>query len=213
MPGQSLSFTICDLPLPNSSFAAADENLVAAGLGYVAHVVYLLSFYLSVPLPYAIQPRLSTSVIQDTISLMPGPRTFPLYLENTVQYRFDYAVFLLNKDIECLMNQQGLRGLDLRHTLPNLKYLLYVLAAGNDALPARKAGGVRGLLLGRTMMAMSRTPSDGSISSELDQDTRRLVREEKARHASVAGTNLNYKAKTAGLRSRSPFRSEGAMMH
>ena len=39
-----------------------------------------------------------------------------------------------------------LRVLDIRQTLPNLKYLLYVATAGEGELPARKAGGVRGLL-------------------------------------------------------------------
>lgn len=34
---------------------------------------------------------------------------------------------------------------DLRHTLPNLKYLLTVLTTGNGELPVRKRGGIRGL--------------------------------------------------------------------
>jgi hypothetical protein len=29
-----------------------------------------------------------------------------------------------------LMSRQGLKMLDVRHTLPNVKYLLYVLTAG-----------------------------------------------------------------------------------
>jgi hypothetical protein len=57
-------------------------------------------------------------------------------------------VFLLNKDIEALMARAGLKVLDIRHTLPNLMYLLYVLAAGKGELPARKAGGIRGLVVG-----------------------------------------------------------------
>lgn len=101
---------------------------------------------------------------------MPGPRNFPLYPNDTLQYRFDYAVFLLNKDIERLMNDQGLRVLDLRQTLPNLKYLLYILATSNEALPARKAGGVKGLLIARSTAALSRTPSQGSINGELGQE-------------------------------------------
>ena len=37
---------------------------------------------------------------------------------------------------------------DIRHTLANLKYLLFVLCAGTGAVPGRKAGGVRGLAEG-----------------------------------------------------------------
>ena len=79
-------------------------------------------------------------------------RDFPLFLRGgaTAQYRFDYAWFLLNKDIEALCAAgAGLRVMDIRHTLPNLKYLLYVCSAGTDEIPERKRGGVRGLWAGR----------------------------------------------------------------
>ena len=46
------------------------------------------------------------------------------------------------------MSRQGLRMVDQRSTLPNLKYLLYVLTAGKGELPGRKVGGVRGLRAG-----------------------------------------------------------------
>jgi hypothetical protein len=104
IPGKPLSFTIAGLPLPNSAFEDVDKESVAAALGYTAQLVYLLSFYLSVPLPYPVQPYLSNSFIQDPISASIAQRTFPLYPVNT-NYRFEYAVFLLNKDIEYLMNR------------------------------------------------------------------------------------------------------------
>ncbi|KAI0473942.1 UV radiation resistance protein and autophagy-related subunit 14-domain-containing protein [Xylariaceae sp. FL0804] len=79
----------------------------------------------------------------------PQHRTFPLFPRGAAaaQYRFDYAWFLLNKDIEALCaGAFGLKLVDIRHTLPNLKYLLYVGSAGADELPERRRGGVRGLL-------------------------------------------------------------------
>ncbi|KAI9883569.1 MAG: hypothetical protein M1823_004667 [Watsoniomyces obsoletus] len=72
-------------------------------------------------------------------------RIFPLYPKNSIQYRFEYGVFLLNKDIECLMSRLGLKVLDLRHTLPNLKYLMYILvehAGGGGSDGAAAAGSV-----------------------------------------------------------------------
>ena len=135
IPRRSLAFTIRDLPLPNatshaSSFDASDPVVTAAALALVAHVVLLLSYYLSTPLPYPPTPHGSNSSIYDPISTTlhsPAARTFPLYQKGAVPFRFEYAVFLLNSDIELLMNKQRLRMVDLRHTLPNLKYLLTVL--------------------------------------------------------------------------------------
>jgi hypothetical protein len=69
-----------------------------------------------------------------------------LYPSGGDQHRFDYGVFLLNKDIEQvahvkvvliqLMNSQVLHVMDLRSTLANLKYLLlYITATTSDMLP------------------------------------------------------------------------------
>jgi hypothetical protein len=80
---------------------------------------------------------------------MKGSRAFPLFAKGVDRYRFDYAVFLLNKNIEqvgppasqtrprkvCnadpppqLMFSQGLTVLDLRNTLPNLMTLMLSLS-------------------------------------------------------------------------------------
>jgi UV radiation resistance-associated gene protein len=157
---QSL-FTIIGLPLPNTSFDESDEDVLAAALGHVARLVDMLQYYLSVPLPYPITPYGSRSIIRDQIStLADSQRTFPLYVKGTVRYRFDYAVFLLNKNIERLAESQGLKVIDIRHTLPNLKYLLYICSAGTSELPARKAGGIRGLLSSRATLLPSRRGSE-----------------------------------------------------
>lgn len=142
-----LSFSIGNLHLPNAastSASEADPATTAAALGHVAHIVYLLSLYLLTPIPYPPSPHGSTSTIFDPISTnMPSPaaRTFPLYQKGAVTYRFEYGVFLLNSDIELLMSRQGSRMVDLRHTLPNLKFLLTVLTTGKGELPVRKKGG------------------------------------------------------------------------
>ncbi|KAE8325579.1 UV radiation resistance protein and autophagy-related subunit 14-domain-containing protein [Aspergillus sergii] len=163
IPDKPLAFTIAGIALPNSNFTDIHRDAVAAALGYTAHLVYLLSFYLSVSMPYPINPYLSNSQIQDPVSVSLPQRTYPLYPVN-VHYRFEYGVFLLNKNIEFLLNKQGVRVLDIRHTLPNLKYLLYVLTAGTAEIPARKAGGIRGLLPGRLTPSMSRRGSEDSVA-------------------------------------------------
>lgn len=157
--GSPLAFQICGIPLPNTTYnhsrvgGTPPEDALSAALGYVAMLTNALQYYLGVPLPYPVTPFASRSTIRDDISLLPDPqREFPLYLPrggSSAQFRFDYGWFLLNKDVEALCTAQGLKVVDIRHTLPNLKYLLYVCSAGTDELPERKRGGVRGLWAGR----------------------------------------------------------------
>lgn len=196
LSGALLSFRICGLSLPNTSYDMAtsrplEDDRLSAALGLVALLTHHLQFYLSVPLPYPITPFASRSTIRDDISILtdlprstssvstghsyssnsriafsvperfgeevssrPNPaREFPLYLprggSTSAHFRFDYAWFLLNKNVEALCASQSLRIVDIRHTLPNLKYLLYVCSAGTKDVPERKRGGVRGLWAGR----------------------------------------------------------------
>ncbi|KAF9175756.1 hypothetical protein BGX20_000563 [Mortierella sp. AD010] len=69
----------------------------------------------------------SRALVLDPVSLLVGPKEFPLYGKGQERNRFEYGVFLLNKDIEQLMNSQGLQFMDLRQTLPNLRYLMETL--------------------------------------------------------------------------------------
>ncbi|KAI0902864.1 UV radiation resistance-associated protein [Ustulina deusta] len=174
--GAPLSFSICGIPLPNSDYdptsSSSAEDTLSAALGYVAQLTYALQFYLCVPLPYPITNFGSRSSIRDDISLLPdAQRDFPLFLRGgaTAQHRFDYGWFLLNKDIEALCVSAGLKIVDIRHTLPNLKYLLYVCSAGSDEVPERKRGGIRGLwagrMKGRVGMGSSLTSADDGGSS------------------------------------------------
>jgi len=124
-----LLFAIHSLPLPNSAYPPSlSDDIISSALGYVAQVVAMLSGYLGVPLNYPIRLQGSRSAILDLISMMKGPRAFPLYARGVERYRFDYAVFLLNKNIEQLMYVRGVGVADLRNTLPNLKTLLLGLS-------------------------------------------------------------------------------------
>lgn len=136
MSAADLLFSICGIALPNSPATALgeskgklDEEDLAAALGLTAQAVSLISSYLETPLHYEIATAGSRAMMRDGISLMTGPRGFPLYSKGVEQYRFEYGVFLLNKDIEQLMNVHGLPVLDLRHLLPNLNNLLLTLSS------------------------------------------------------------------------------------
>lgn len=178
-----LHFSILHLYLPNSVFDDSNRDEIAAALGFTSKLTQMLSLYLSIPLPYPISPQFSTSTIEDPISLAITQRTFPLYPTN-VSYKFEYGVFLLNKDIECLMHQNGLQILDIRQTLPNLKYLLFVLTAGTGDLPARRAGGVRALAMKPVSTAStsrSRSGSEGSGKAAVHGQGHSLPTEEDSK--------------------------------
>ncbi|KWU45975.1 hypothetical protein RHOSPDRAFT_32454 [Rhodotorula sp. JG-1b] len=124
-----LLFSILGIALPNSTFPSSySDDLVSSALGYAAQVTQLLAAYLAVPMAYPITCRGSRSYLRDEISMMKGSRAFPLFAKGVDRYRFDYAVFLLNKNIEQLMFSQGLTVLDLRNTLPNLMTLMLSLS-------------------------------------------------------------------------------------
>lgn len=169
LPDRSLAFTIRGTHLPNSEHldTASSPESLAAALGHVAHVIQLLSLYLAVILPYPARPRSSTSTIIDPVSSLHTPatassktsspeaaaaadlaaRTFPLFGKGAVRFRFEYGVFLLNKNVELMLSTHfGVRVLDIRQTLPNLLYVFFCATAGEEELPARKAGGVRALM-------------------------------------------------------------------
>lgn len=171
-----LSFRICGLPLPNSVYDAAtaravDEDGLSAALGLAALLTRHLQLYLSSPLPYPLHARGSRSLARDDISRLPDKqrREFPLFLprggSTAGRWRFDYGWFLLNKDIEALCAAQGLRVVDIHHSLPNLKYLLCVCSAGPPDVPRRKQGGVRGLCAASAAAAGPHIPSPAADSA------------------------------------------------
>ena len=74
----------------------------SSALGYTSLVVKLLSLYLNVHLPYQVIYKGSQSMIIDNISNIRGSNVFPLHLniKKDQIFRFEYANFILNKNIE-----------------------------------------------------------------------------------------------------------------
>lgn len=141
------SLTIAGLHLTMTPFTKmsffTDKKEVqrsATALGYVAHAVSLIASYLQVPLRYplrfgcsrsyirdcapSIEPASSDSVSGSLASTTGKPIEFPLFLEGQESTRAAYGVFLLNKDLEQLLNYIGVNSLGPRHVLANLKELL-----------------------------------------------------------------------------------------
>ncbi|KAI9278965.1 UV radiation resistance protein and autophagy-related subunit 14-domain-containing protein [Phascolomyces articulosus] len=120
-------FCIRDIYLPNSVYTGCNDESIATALGFTAHLVSMLAFYLDIPLRYPIRPMGSRASIKDPVSSISGPTEFPLYAKGVDRYRFEFGVFLLNKNIEQLMNAYGLIVIDLRYTLPNIHYFIQAI--------------------------------------------------------------------------------------
>lgn len=156
--GVTLLFSIVDVPLANrvledesQRLEGENDDIVSSALGFIGQVVGLVSVYMDTPIHYPIATAGSRSIIQDGISVMTGPRIFPLYSKGVERYRFDYAIFLLNKDIEQLMNNFGITVLDIRNTLPNLKNLIVTLSASSHQVDSRLS---RRNLVGSEMISL-----------------------------------------------------------
>ncbi len=68
------SLAINGISLPNSDFTGCDEEQIATALGYVAHLVIMISKYLEVPLRYPMLPMCSRSIVRDDISHQISPK-------------------------------------------------------------------------------------------------------------------------------------------
>ncbi|XVF65236.1 hypothetical protein PTKIN_Ptkin09bG0231200 [Pterospermum kingtungense] len=130
------------LPFTKMSFFTDKKEVQRSvtALGYVAHAVSLIASYLQVPLRYSLRLGGSRSYINDhaasveptssdlsfntSLSANLKPAEFPLFLEGQDTTRAAYGVFLLNKDVEQLLNFIGVKSLGPRHVLTNLKELL-----------------------------------------------------------------------------------------
>lgn len=137
------------VPFTKKSFFTDKKEVQrsATALGYVAHAVSLIACYLQAPLRYplrlggsrsyirdyapSVEPSSSSSSLlssdvasQSSLSTNLRHVEFPLFLEGQDATRAAYAVFLLNKDLEQLLNYIGARSLGPRHVLANLRELM-----------------------------------------------------------------------------------------
>lgn len=99
----------------------------SVALGYTAHLVSMLYFFLGVPLRYPIRHFGSRSRILDHIgaNIQERDREFPLYFKGKQDVFCQYGRYLLDKNIAQIRWYCGLITQDLRSTLPNLAALIH----------------------------------------------------------------------------------------
>ena len=81
------------------------KEQIATALGYVAHLVFMISKYLEIPLRYRLIHHASRSFVRDAISSASGGRgmNYPLFWKGGRREDFERAVSLLKQNIEQLM--------------------------------------------------------------------------------------------------------------
>ena len=100
------------------SLLAVHEDEVAAALGMLAHTALLLGKYLDVHLRYRIHCHGSRSAIQDTDTAT----VYPLFPARAVdREQLEYAVHLLDRNIDCLMQSRGIGVAKSTHVLIKIK--------------------------------------------------------------------------------------------
>lgn len=127
-------YKICDVILPNSeNFDGYQELDLSAALGFTLHLVQMISYIINVPLRYPVVHYGSRSKIVDHINnKIPSKECeFCLFAKDKDRCKFNYAVYLLNKNIAQLRWYCGLGTSDLRATLPNLDSLIQSCFAQN----------------------------------------------------------------------------------
>ena len=125
-----------DKLLAIASAGGQQEEKMAIGLGYIAHLCTLLSRYLQIPLRHAIICRGSRSEIIDALAeaeqyaLMQRNKNrkspkFPLYSKGTDKKLFKKGVELLQQDICQLCISVGMVDFDQHAFIHNVRTVLY----------------------------------------------------------------------------------------
>lgn len=101
-----LRFYIRGLEIPCAFYAGTvPDDVVSAALGFLCHLVHLLSKYLGVHLRYRLHCQSSRSAVQDERTA-----TFPLFQGRSVEReQLEYGVHLLNMNVECICRTRGIR--------------------------------------------------------------------------------------------------------
>lgn len=112
-----------------------DDEVVSTGLGYVVHLLLLVSKYLEVPLRYQLLFYASRSMIRDPIattvphntaavsSAAQAGVTLPLYRRGNERERFEQALQWLRADVEQLLQTRGVPYVPRQSLLYNINQL------------------------------------------------------------------------------------------
>ena len=96
-------YTIRGLDYPRD-MSAMDDDRASAALGFLAHLLTMLSKYLSLPLRHKVVANASRSAVHD------GPVALPLFKAKVDRERFERATLLLERDVDGLLAARDVPG-------------------------------------------------------------------------------------------------------
>ncbi|KAG7393241.1 hypothetical protein PHYPSEUDO_011246 [Phytophthora pseudosyringae] len=117
-------YSIRGIRIANSDLTGGgknDEEMISTALGYIAHLVFMLSKYLQVNLRYRVVPYSSRSFLKDEINDSQGE--YPLYKKGVEKDRHEKAIRFLRKDVEQLLFSRSLDPTQEAPILARLKAL------------------------------------------------------------------------------------------
>jgi hypothetical protein len=122
--GEQQRYSIRGLGLPSTTsdslFTASEEDLSAA-LGYLCHLIHMLSKYLAIQLRYRLMCHNSRSGIQDDRAIL-----YPLFLQSRTaaeRDQFEHGILLLHRNVECLLRDRDICVSPKLHILGKVKRL------------------------------------------------------------------------------------------
>lgn len=128
--GERQCFNIRGLELPppgDSLFGVAEEDLSAA-LGYLCHLIHMLSKYLAIQLRYRLFCHNSRSGIQDDKAVL-----YPLFLQSRTAAERDlveHGIGLLHRNVESILRDQNVEVSPSLHILGKVKRIYEHLKDG-----------------------------------------------------------------------------------
>lgn len=128
----NLTFSILGLSISENVISSTSHAQTSSALGYSCLLTCLLSKYLNVYLPYDIVYKGSQSVIIDPVSNIRGSNIFPLdlFFKKDQMYRFEYANYILNKNIEVVSRHFLLGTKTLINTPPLAHAIIQLTLTG-----------------------------------------------------------------------------------
>eukprot|EP01033_Poteriospumella_lacustris_P009177 gene9177-6603_t len=118
--GKSGEYSIRGIELPYDFSAVKDDETLSSGVGYLVHVLLMLSKYWEIPLRYQLLFHGSRCLVRD---LAATNAILPLFRSYNDKERFDRAVSWLRVDLEQLLQTRGVTFDPSRSLLANLVQL------------------------------------------------------------------------------------------
>jgi hypothetical protein len=120
--GKSGEYSIRGIELPYDLSAVKDDESLASALGYLVHVLLMLSKYWEVPLRYQLLYHGSRCLVRD-LAASSTATIYPLFRHYNDKDRFEKGISWLRVDLEQLLQTRGLIFDNGRSLLANLVQL------------------------------------------------------------------------------------------